>query len=134
MTEENSGNEERTVIDISVQRMREENLDLKAQLKAATDALDKVTKERDASRAFLEKNERGVAIDSLKKMGCTYSIEEFDTMSLSQLDELKQHYRYFQPPVFKSGADVSKARKSIYESLDDVYVPLEKRTQSLQEA
>ncbi len=41
MTEENSGKntEEKTVIDIAVQRMREETLELSTKLKAATDAL-----------------------------------------------------------------------------------------------
>ena len=134
MTEENSGKEPKTAIEISVERMRQENLELQAQLRAVTDALEVVTKERDASRIFVEQNERGKAIDALKKMGCTYSIEEFDQMSLNALDELKAHYRYFQPPVFKSGADVSKARKSIYDSLDDVFVPLGERRKRLQEA
>ena len=134
MTDEKSGKEPKTAIEISVERMRQENLELQAQLRAVTDALEVVTKERDASRIFVEQNERGKAIDALKKMGCTYSIEEFDHMSLNALDELKAHYRYFQPPVFKSGADVSKARKSIYDSLDDVFVPLGERRKRLQEA
>ena len=137
MTEENSGKntEEKTTIDIAVQRMREENLELSTKLKAATDALAKVTKERDDAAQFLEKNERGEAIDALKKMGCTYSVEEFDAMKLDALDQLKQHYRYFQPPVlFKSGADVSRARKSVYDSLDDVYVSLDVRKKAHQEA
>ena len=134
MTEENSGKKEKTVIDISVQRMREENLKLAADLKVVVDALEVIKKERDESRAFLEENERGKAIDALKKGGCTYSVEEFDKMTLDKLDELKQHYRYFKPPVFKSGADVTKARKSVYDSLDDVYVPLETRMKSHQEA
>ena len=134
MTEENSGKEEKTVIDISVQRMREENLKLAADLKVVVDALEVITKERDESRAFLEENERGKAVDALKKSGCTYSVEEFDRMTLDKLDELRSHYRYFKPPVFKSGADMSKARKSIYDSFDDVYVPLEARMKRLQEA
>ena len=127
MTEENKETTPKDVVDIAVQRMREENLDLAAKLKAATDALETVTRERDAARAFLEKNERGEVIDTLKKMGCTYSVEEFDKMSLDQLDQLKAHYRYFKPPVFRSGADVSGKRKSIYDTLDDVYIPMEKR-------
>ena len=46
MTDEPSGTEtpEKTVIDISVERMRQENLELQAKLNAATDALDEVTK------------------------------------------------------------------------------------------
>ena len=136
MTEENSGKntEEKTTIDIAVQRMREETLELSSKLKAATDALAKVTTERDEAAQFLEKNERGEAIDALKKMGCTYSVEEFDGMKLDALDQLKQHYRYFQPPVYKSGADVSMARKSVYDSLDSVYVPLDVRKKAYQEA
>ena len=136
MTEENSGKtEEKNVIDIAVQRMREETLELSTKLKAATDALAKVTKERDDAAQFLEKNERGEAIDALKKMGCTYSVEEFDGMKLDALDQLKQHYRYFQPPVlFKSGADVSRSRKSVYDSLDSVYVPLDERKKAHQGA
>ena len=135
MTDDKSGKtEEKTVIDISVERMRQENLELTAKLQAATDSLEKITAERNSATQFLEENERGKAIDALKKMGCTYSVEEFDRMELDALDQLKQHYRYFQPPVFKSGADVSKSRKSIYDSLDDVYTPLDERRQSLQGA
>jgi hypothetical protein len=67
-------------------------------------------------------------------MGCTYSVEEFDKMTLDQLAELKSHYKYFNPPAFKSGADVSGKKESIYTSLDDIYVPLEPRKRSLQEA
>ena len=138
MTEEKSGNidstEAKTVIDISVERMRQENLELAARLKAATDSLERITLEKNQATKFLEENERGKAIDALKKMGCTYSIEEFDQMTLGALDDLKQHYRYFQPPVFKSGADVSKARKSVYDALGDLYVPLVDRKRSLQEA
>ena len=134
MTEKNSGKEEKTVIDISVERMRQENLELAAQLKVAIDALESVTKERDTATKFLEENERGKAIDALKTMGCTYAVEEFDQMKLDELDQLKQHYRYYKPPVFISGADVSKARKSIYDSLDEVYVPLADRMRNLSEA
>ena len=136
MTDKESGTitEEKTVIDISVERMRQENLELAAQLKVATDALANITKERDVATTFLEQNERAKAIDAIKKMGCTYSIEEFDGMTLDALDQLKQHYRYYKPPVFISGADVSKARKSIYDSLENIYVPLDERTKSRQEA
>ena len=134
MTDEDSGNiEEKTVIDISVERMRQENLELEAKLKAATDALEVVTKEKNKATQFLEENERGKAVDALKKMGCTYSIEEFDKMSLGELDQLKSHYRYYQPPIFKSGADVSGKTKSIYDALDNVYVPLDERKKKLQE-
>ena len=135
MTEENSGKEtEKTVIDISVERMRQENLALETKLKAATDMLSAVTKERNEATKYLEQNERGIAVDDLKKMGCTYSVEEFDKMSLGELDQLKSHYKYFQPPVFKSGADTSGKSKSIYDSLDTLYVPLDIRRKSLQEA
>lgn len=135
MTDEKSGKtEEKTVIDISVERMRQENLELATKLQAATDSLEKITEERNKATQFLEENERGKAVDALRKMGCTYGIEELDTMPLGALDELKQHYRYFQPPVFKSGADVSNARKSIYDSLDDVYTSLDVRKNGLQEA
>ena len=135
MTDEKSGKtEEKTVIDISVERMRQENLELQAQLQVVTDALEGITKERDVATTFLEKNERGKAVDALKKMGCTYSVEEFDRMSLDALDKLKQHYRYYKPPVFKSGADVRKVRKSVYDALDNIYVPVEERRKSLQEA
>jgi hypothetical protein len=136
MTDQESGKktEDKTVVDIAVQRMREENLELATKLKVALDALENVTKERNVASQFLEENERGKAIDALRTMGCTYSIEEFDGMKLGALDELKQHYRYFQPPVFKSGADVSKARKSIYDSLDDLFVPLDVRKKAYQEA
>ena len=127
MTDENSGTPEKTVIDIAVERMRQETESLKSQLKAATDALELVTKERNEATSFLEKNERGLAIEDLKKMGCTYSVEEMDRMSLDQLDELKSHYRYFKPPVFKSGADISGKNKSVADSLDSIYVPLEER-------
>jgi len=135
MTKDESGKtEENTVIAISVERMRQENLELASKLQAATDSLEKITAERNKATQFLEENERGKAVDALKKMGCTYSVEEFDVMTLVALDELKQHYRYFQPPVFKSGADISKSRKSIYDSLDNVYVSLDERKRSLQEA
>ena len=129
---DNPGNTEKTVIDISVERMRQENLDLQAKLQAATDMLDSVTKERNEAAKYLEQNERGIAIDDLKKMGCTYGIEEFDRMSLEQLDQLKSHYKFFNPkPLFKSGADVSRETKSPFTSLDDLYVPLEDRRKTM---
>jgi hypothetical protein len=134
MTDENSGETERTVVDISVERMRQENLDLKAKLQAATDTLEKIKNERDKATQFLEQNERGKAVDALKKMGCTYSVEEFDRMSLDELDQLKSHYRFFKPPIFQSGADISGKSKSVYDALDSIYVPLEERKKSLQEA
>lgn len=135
MTDENSGNDtEKTVVEIATERMRQEMLEMKAELQAARDSLAKVTKERDAAAQFLERNERAAAIDAIKKMGCTYSAEEFDKMTLDQLDQLKSHYRYFQPPAFKSGADVSGKSKSVYDALDDLYIPLDIRRKSLQEA
>lgn len=128
MTENNDNpGKEKTVIDISVERMRQENLELAAKLKAATDMLEAVTKERNEAAKYLEQNERGIAIDDLKKMGCTYGVEEFDKMTLAELDQLKSHYKFFKPPPFKSGADVSGETKSPFTSLDDLYVPLEKR-------
>ena len=132
MTENNTGKEtpEKTVVEIATERMRQEMESMKAELQATRDALARVTKERDAAAQFLERNERGIAVDDLKKMGCTYSAEEFDKMSLDELDQLKSHYRYFQPPVFKSGADVSGKRKSIYDSLDDLYKPLKDRMEA----
>ena len=127
MTEENSGTPEKTVIDIAVERMRQELEGIKSELKAATDSLEVVTKERNQAANFLEQNERGIAIKDLEKMGCTYSAEEFDKMTLDQLAELKSHYKYFNPPTFKSSADVSGKRESIYTSLDDIYESLESR-------
>jgi len=129
MTDEKSGKtpEVRTVIDISVERLTQENLKLKAEL----DTLKKVfvveEKKLADATSFLEQNERGKARDALAVMGCTYSMEELDRMSLDQLDKLKQHYRFFNPPVFKSSGKISAERKSIYDSLDDVYVPLGER-------
>jgi hypothetical protein len=67
-------------------------------------------------------------------MGCTYSAEEFDKMSLDQLAELKSHYKYYKPPTFTSGADVSGKKKSVYDSLDDIYVPLDVRKKNYSEA
>jgi len=132
MTDKNSGNtEEKTVIDISVERMRQENLELQAKLQAATDMLEAVTKERNEAAKYLEQNERGIAIDDLRKMGCTYGVEEFDRMTLAQLDQLKSHYRFFKPPLFKSGADVSGETKSPFTSLDGLYIPLEKRRKTM---
>ncbi len=135
MTDKTSGNTpEKTVIDIAVERMRQELEGAKADLKVATDALASVTAERNKAASFLEQNERGIAIEDLKKMGCTYSAEEFDKMSLDQLAELKTHYKYFNAPSFKSGADVSGQRKSVYSSLDTIYTSLEDRSKGLAEA
>ena len=135
MTDNISGDTpEKTVVDIAIERMRQELEGVKSELKITTDALANVTKERNQAASFLEQNERGIAIKDLEKMGCTYSVEEFDKMTLDQLAELKSHYKYFNPPAFKSGADVSGRKESIYTSLDDVYVPLEPRKRSLQEA
>ena len=127
MTNENSGTPEKTVIDISVERMRQELEGAKIELKAATDALAAVTKERNQAASFLEQNERAIAIKDLEKMGCTYSAEEFDKMTLDQLADLKSHYKYFNPPTFKSGSDVSVKRESVFTSLDDIYESLESR-------
>ncbi len=136
MTDENPGdNPGKTVIDIAVERMRQELEGVKAELKVASDALASVTKERNQAASFLEQNERGLAIKDLETMGCTYSVEEFDKMNVNQLAELKSHYKYFNPPTtFKSGADVSGKRKSAFSSLDDIYTSLEDRSKGLAEA
>lgn len=135
MSEQESGKDsEKTVVDIAIERMRQELEGVKGELKAATDQLAAVTKERNQAASFLEQNERGIAIKDLEKMGCTYSVEEFDKMSLDQLAELKSHYKYYKPPTFTSGADVSGKMKNVHDSLDDIYVPLEPRKRSLQEA
>lgn len=136
MTEDNPGEDPgKTVIDIAVERMRQELEGVKSELKVATDALAAVTVERNKAANFLEQNERGIAIKDLEKIGCTYSVEEFDKMSINQLAELKSHYKYFNPPTtFKSGADVSGQRKSIHSSLDDIYVSLADRSKGLSEA
>ncbi len=135
MTDKNPGdNPGKTVVDIAVERMREETESLKMQLKAATDALTEVTAERNKAASFLEQNERGIAIEGLRKSGCTYSVEEFDKMNVNQLAELKSHYKYFNPPTFKSGADVSVKRKSSFDSLDNIYTSLEDRSKGLSEA
>jgi hypothetical protein len=135
MAEEISGDApEKTVVDIAIERMRQELEGVKAELKAATDSLAAVTKERNQAASFLEQNERGIAIKDLEKMGCTYSAEEFDKMTLDQLAELKSHYKYFNPPTFKSGADVSGKKESIFTALDDVYVSLEDRKKNYSEA
>jgi len=138
MTEENSGNntEETTrdVIDISVENLKHENLKLKAEVDSLKGLLKSASKELTDAKSFLEQNERGKIRDQLRTMGCTYGVEELDNMSLDELDQLKQHYRFYNPPVFKSGADVSKQRKSMYDSLDEIYTPLTERKRSLQEA
>jgi len=129
---DNPGNKEKTVIDIATERMRQQILELEGKLKAATDTLETVTKERNEAAKYLEQNERGIAIDDLKKMGCTYGVEEFDRMSLEQLDQLKSHYKFFNPkPLFQSGADVSRETKSPFTSLDGLYVPLEERRKTM---
>jgi len=116
------------VVDIAVERMRQENEGLKAENVALKAALDAVTKERNQAASFLEQNERGIAIEDLQKMGCTYSVEHFDKMSLDQLAQLKENYKYYKPAAFKSGADVSGKKEDIYSTLDDLYVPPEART------
>ena len=129
---ENPGNTEKTVFDMATERREQRILELEAKLKAATDMLEKVTKERNEAAGEIEQNERALAIDDLKKMGCTYGVEEFDRMSLEQLDQLKSHYKFFNPkPLFQSGADVSRETKSPFTSLDGLYVPLEERRKTM---
>jgi len=135
MTKENSGDApEKTVVDIAIERMRQELESVKADNLALKAAIDAVTKERNQAASFLEQNERGIAIKDLQKMGCTYAVEQFDEMSLDELSTLKSHYKYFKPAGFTSGADVSGKAKSIHDSLDDVYVSLEERSKGLAEA
>ena len=129
---ENPGNTEKTIFAIATERREQKIMELEAKLKAATDMLEKVTKERNEAAGEIEQNERALAIDDLKKMGCTYGVEEFDRMSLEQLDQLKSHYKFFNPkPLFKSGADVSRETKSPFTSLDGLYVPLEERRKTM---
>ncbi len=135
MTNENSGViPEKTVVDIAIERMRQELEGVKAELKAATDSLATVTEERNKAASYLEQNERAIAIKDLEKMGCTYSVEQFDNMSLDKLAELKSHYKYYKPSTFRSGSDVSGKGKTIYSTLDDIYVSLEERSKHLAEA
>jgi len=136
MAENESGNEpeDRTVVDIRLERVHEENQRLQSMVEQLQGELDEVRKDRDRSNATMEYEERGKMRDALRVMGCTYSAEELDRMSLDQLDSLKRHYTHFKPLPFKSSADVSGSRKSIYDSLDEVYVPLEERKRKMQEA
>ena len=129
MTDNDSGKEpkERTVIDIAVERLSQENIKLKAEVDSLKGLFLDKEKKLAAATSFLEQNERGKAREALAVMGCTYSMEELDKMSLDQLDQLKQHYRYYKPPVFVSSGSVSGERKSIYDSLDTVYVPMAER-------
>lgn len=134
MAEKESGSkpEDRDAVDIAVERQRQEFLKLKAEFDSLKDSYVNQGKELEKAKSFLEQNERAKARDELRAMGCTYSAEELDRMSLTALDDLRTHYRYFKPP-FKSGSDVSGSRKSIYDSLDDVYTPLEERKRKMQE-
>ena len=130
MTDDKSGKEpkeERTVIDIAVERISQENLKLKAELDSMKNLFLEKEKKLANATSFLEQNERGKAREALATMGCTYSIEEIDNMSLDELDRLKGHYRHFKPPVFVSSGNVSAERKSIYDSLDTVCIPLSER-------
>ena len=134
MAENESGSkpEDRDAVDIAVERQRQELLKLKAEFDSLRESYIKQGKELDKAKSFLEQNERAKAVDELRSMGCTYGMEELDRMQLTELDNLRTHYRYFKP-VFKSSSDVSGSRKSIYDSLDDVYVPLEDRKRKMQE-
>ena len=136
MTEENSGKntEEKTVIDIRLERVHAENKQLRAAFEGLQKQFDSVVQERDTANATMEYEERGQMRDALRVMGCTYGADELDGMSIDQLDKLKRHYTNFQVPPFKSGADVSRSRKSVYDSLDSVYVPLDVRKKAHQEA
>lgn len=136
MTDKESGKEtpEKTVVEISIEDIMQENLELKARADSLQKHFETATKKYNKANSLLEQDARSKVRDELRGMGCTYGVEEFGRMSIAELKQLKQHYKAFQPPSFQSGADVSGKSGSIYDAFDDLYVPLDKRMKSLQEA
>lgn len=123
---------ENEALKVAKDRLFSENERLKRQVEDLSSLLQKIKQENDEMQAFRDAEERGKLREDLRQIGCTYSAEEFDRMTLKELSTLKTHYTYFKPQ-FVSSSDVSGSRKSIYDSLDDVYTPLEERRRKMQE-
>ena len=124
MAEDNSENDP---LKVSHAVLVSENERLKKDLGEALDAIQALKTEVGELKAYRESEVRGKLSEEIRQMGCTYGLEELDRMSLSELASLKEHYNYFNPP-FKSGADFAPpVRKSVHDTLYELYTPLDKR-------
>lgn len=131
MTNENL--EENDAIEVVYSRVMAENEKLKNENEKLRTAIDERDDKLARANELIENSEKGKIREELRLMGCTYTATELDTMSLDELEKLKTHYKYFNPP-FKSGSDFAKpTRKNIYDSLYDKYVPLEERIKQMRE-
>ena len=114
-------------IDVVYERAMAENHRLKEENSNLLAALDDLNKKLAKANELIEHTERAKVRDELRQMGCTYGVEELDVMALDELEQLKTHYKYFNPP-FKSGSDFAKPiRKNIYDDLYDQYVSVDER-------
>ena len=124
MAEDNSKNDP---LKVSHAVLVSENERLKKDLGEALDAIEALKKEVGELKSYRESEVRGKLSEEIRQMGCTYGLEELDRMELSELAQLKEHYNYFNPP-FKSGADFAPpVRKSVHDTLYELYTPLDKR-------
>ena len=129
--EEKTG--EKDAVDVVYSRVMAENEALKDENGKLKSALDSMRKELQRANELIESEARSKIIEELRRMGCTYGVEELDRMSLDRLQGLVEDYKYFNPP-FKSAGDFAKpVRKNIYDSLYDKYVPVEQRIRELRE-
>ena len=114
--------------------MQEEIVRLQQEKDSLTDALVEEKTANSNLNSHIEGQVRGRLRDDLKQMGCTYGAEELGKMSLDELKTLKRHYTFFNPPTaFKSGADIVKPRRNIYDSLYEKYIPLDERIKQMRE-
>jgi len=134
MSEEaNTGNKPKDAIEVVYERAQAENLRLKTENENMLNAIDELSRKLARANELIEHTERAKVRDELRQMGCTYGMEELDTMALDELENLKRHYKYFNPP-FKSGSDIAKpVRKNIYDELYEKYIPVEERQKQMRE-
>lgn len=124
--------EGKDAIDVIHERTMAENERLKTENEELKKALDERDKKLARANELIEQTEKAKIREELRQMGCTYGLDELDVMDLTELEKLKRHYRYFNPP-FKSGADRVKPRKNMYDELYEKYVPLDERIRQMRE-